>query len=68
MATPRVYDNLLAWHLASDRQMAFISGPRQVGKTTVGQQGVDAYINWDDVGDRQIVLDGSPTRCTGSET
>ncbi|MDE0192921.1 MAG: ATP-binding protein [Gammaproteobacteria bacterium] len=58
MATPRVYDNLLSWHLASDRQMAFISGPRQVGKTTVGRQGADAYINWDDVEDRQLVLDG----------
>ena len=58
MATPRVYDDLLAWHLANDRQMAFISGPRQVGKTTVGRQGADAYINWDDVEDRQLVLDG----------
>ena len=58
MATPRVYDNLLAWHLANDRQMAFLSGPRQVGKTTVGRQRADAYINWDDVEDRQLVLDG----------
>ena len=58
MVTPRVYGGLLAWHLAHDRQMAFISGPRQVGKTTVGRHAADAYVNWDDVGDRQLVLDG----------
>ena len=30
----RIYDALLAEHLAANRQMAFVSGPRQVGKTT----------------------------------
>ena len=30
----RVYDALLAEHLSGNRQMAFVSGPRQVGKTT----------------------------------
>ena len=34
MWTPRIYDSLLAGHLANHRQMAFVSGPRQVGKTT----------------------------------
>ncbi|MGI9320921.1 MAG: hypothetical protein ACR2O5_05860, partial [Thiogranum sp.] len=29
----RIYDTLLAEHLAKQRQMAFVSGPRQVGKT-----------------------------------
>ncbi len=30
----RFYDNVLRDHLASHRQMALVSGPRQVGKTT----------------------------------
>ena len=30
----RLYDTLLTEHLATQRQMAFVSGPRQVGKTT----------------------------------
>ena len=30
----RVYDAMLDWHLRRDRQMAFVAGPRQVGKTT----------------------------------
>ncbi|MCY4058587.1 MAG: hypothetical protein OXG44_11355 [Gammaproteobacteria bacterium] len=59
MATPRVYDNLLAWHLANDRQMAFISGPRQAGKTTAcirfggGSRHADllkAVEGWTDLG------------------
>ena len=32
---PRLYDALIAKHLADYRQMAFISGPRQVGKMTL---------------------------------
>ena len=31
---PRIYDSILTKHLAKNRQMAFVSGPRQVGKTT----------------------------------
>ena len=34
MTVPRIYDSLLAEHLAGNRQMAFFSGPRQVGKAT----------------------------------
>jgi predicted AAA+ superfamily ATPase len=30
----RFYEALLAEHLKENRQMAFVSGPRQVGKTT----------------------------------
>ncbi len=31
----RLYDALLEEHLATYRQMVFVSGPRQVGKTTL---------------------------------
>ena len=41
--------------------MAFVSGPRQVGKTTTIQQVLrhyenSTYMNWDDFTDRQIIL------------
>ena len=58
MPTPRIYDSLLAEHLANHRQMAFVSGPRQVGKTTTCRQHADAYINWDDLDDRESILAG----------
>jgi predicted AAA+ superfamily ATPase len=32
---PRLYADVLEGHLQRHRQMALISGPRQVGKTTV---------------------------------
>jgi predicted AAA+ superfamily ATPase len=43
----RFYDSLISDHLANNRQMAFISGPRQVGKTTSCQAHASNYINWD---------------------
>ena len=55
---PRIYDSLLAEHLASNRQMAFFSGPRQVGKTTTCRLRADAYVNWDDLDDRELILAG----------
>ena len=55
---PRVYDAILARHFAGLRQMAFVSGPRQVGKTTVCRQGADTYLNWDSTPDRQLILAG----------
>ena len=48
MTVPRIYDPLLAEHLASNRQMAFFSGPRQVGKTTTCRLRADACVNRDD--------------------
>ncbi len=54
----RLYDTLLAEHLATRRQMAFISGPRQVGKTTTCRVHADAYINWDNIDDRELILAG----------
>ena len=54
----RVYDALLAEHFANHRQMAFVSGPRQVGKTTTCRRHADAYCNWDNLDDREQVLAG----------
>jgi len=55
---PRFYDTLLRDHLAQHRQMAFVSGPRQVGKTTVCREVADYYLNWDNFGDRRQLLAG----------
>jgi predicted AAA+ superfamily ATPase len=57
----RLYDSILAEHLASHRQMALVSGPRQVGKTTTCRNQSQAYLNWDNTDDRQILL-GGPLR------
>jgi len=54
----RLYGTLLAEHLATQRQMAFISGPRQVGKTTTCRAHADIYINWDNIDDRELILAG----------
>ena len=58
MPAPRIYDSMLVEHLADHRQMAFVSGPRQVGKTTTCRQRADACLNWDDVDDRELILAG----------
>ena len=58
MVTPRLYDHLLQEHFAGNRQMAFVSGPRQVGKTTTCRRLASAYVNWDDVNHREQVLAG----------
>lgn len=43
--------------------MAFITGPRQVGKTTlsmsVGKRADTRYLNWDDFEDRDLLLAGA---------
>ena len=54
----RLYDALLTEHLATHRQMAFVTGPRQVGKTTTCRRHANAYANWDSVDDREVVLAG----------
>ena len=55
---PRLYDAVLAEHLANHRQMVFVSGPRQVGKTTTCRRHADEYRNWDHLDDRQLMLSG----------
>jgi uncharacterized protein len=49
---------MLRDHLARHRQMAFVSGPRQVGKTTTCRAIATAYLNWDSINDRRIILRG----------
>ncbi len=63
----RLYDSLLAEHLAHARQMAFISGPRQIGKTTTCRKHADHYLNWDNIDHREQIL-GSPTQLAQSLT
>ena len=55
----RVYSAIIADHLAKYRQMIFLSGPRQVGKTTLAMECAGAYVSWDKEKDRQLVLLGA---------
>jgi uncharacterized protein len=55
---PRIYDAILKQHLIQNRQMALVSGPRQVGKTTSCRSLSDCYLNWDNRDDRQIIVHG----------
>ena len=54
----RLYDTMLRDHFAENRQMAFLSGPRQVGKSTAGRQEADVWLSWDAPEDRQVILEG----------
>lgn len=55
---PRLYTSFLTHHLRRHRQMALVSGPRQVGKTTTSRSISDAYLNWDNADDRRRMLSG----------
>lgn len=54
----RLYDTILSEHLSSQRQMAFVTGPRQVGKTTACRNLSDSYLNWDNTDDRGQIIKG----------
>ena len=41
---PRLYDRVLATHFQENRQMAFLAGPRQVGKTEAARRLADVYL------------------------
>lgn len=58
-SAPRLYTSILRDHLARHRQMAFVTGARQVGKTTVCRSVADSYLNWDDSEDRRTLLRGT---------
>jgi len=55
---PRLYDLIAARHLNEYRQMLFLSGPRQVGKTTAARQIADHYLNWDNPAHRKLITEG----------
>jgi len=54
----RVYDSVLGEHLGAHRQMAFVAGPRQVGKTTTCRALGGAYLDWDASADRRLIVAG----------
>jgi len=60
----RYYNTLIQKELNSNRQMILLSGPRQVGKTTLAKKILadkqqEHYLNWDDVNHRELILSGS---------
>lgn len=57
----RLYDGMLKIHLAEDRQMIMLTGPRQVGKTTTARQadGDHRYMTWDRQSDRMVITKGA---------
>ena len=60
----RIYELALQQHFSNYRQMAFLIGPRQVGKTTIGrnnlkEKGNNAYLNWDEEIHREVILAGT---------
>lgn len=59
----RVYQATIQEHLTKYRQMIFLSGPRQSGKTTLSKSCVEdrffcQYLNWDNVENRELILQG----------
>jgi predicted AAA+ superfamily ATPase len=59
----RIYTQILKKHLVTYPQMAFLVGPRQVGKTTIATQlatqfNESIYLNWDVIETREKILSG----------
>lgn len=62
----RLYESVMAHHIAHYEQMAFLSGPRQIGKTTIAKHchalsNYFKYLNWDKATDREQILSGVET-------
>jgi predicted AAA+ superfamily ATPase len=55
---PRLYDAIFEEHRERYRQMAFVTGPRQVGKTTTCRAQASSYLNWDNLDHRRVLLAG----------
>ncbi|MFZ4100117.1 MAG: ATP-binding protein [Chlamydiia bacterium] len=59
----RLYTSTLLGHFAKHRQMMLVQGPRQVGKSTVGEEvlrhhGAGLFLNWDLPADRALIVSG----------
>ena len=56
----RIYDSIIDAHLNVERfrQMLFLAGARQTGKTTCGKHAADVVLNWDNLDDRATILAG----------
>lgn len=59
----RIYQELIKRHLSELRQMVFLMGPRQVGKTTLSLDSAAEwpdhfYFNWDNVAERLLFVEG----------
>ncbi|HXX94729.1 MAG TPA: AAA family ATPase, partial [Planctomycetota bacterium] len=67
---PRVYTDVLHRHLRDHRQMAFVSGPRQVGKTTTCKEMATTYFDYDNADHRKALIAGpqAVARQIGLET
>lgn len=57
----RLYQKEVEEYLTNYGKLVFISGPRQVGKTTISKQSIknnvnSVYLNWDYLEDRQQIL------------
>ena len=61
----RTYEQLIQHHFDDHTQMALLTGPRQVGKTTTSRsiqsKNNTYYFNWDDIEDRERILQGGQT-------
>jgi predicted AAA+ superfamily ATPase len=60
VTSPRLYAEVCREHVREHRQMLLVSGPRQVGKTTLCREVAPAhtYLTWDDPDDRRILVRG----------
>lgn len=59
----RIYDQIVSEHLSLYKQMLFLVGPRQVGKTTISKNcqaltDNHVYLNWDFDDDQILILEG----------
>ena len=59
----RIYNTVVQEHFADNRQMLFLMGPRQVGKTTTAREsaaaiGESTYFSWDNSDHRRTLLAG----------
>jgi predicted AAA+ superfamily ATPase len=53
----RIYSKIMQNHLSKYQQMVFLSGGRQVGKTTIAKSiGEAQYLNWDNIVHRKKIL------------